>query len=83
MKVVMQTRITPVMTVYDSETPESGPSGNSSSVQSLLDLLKPVIQLQDDQGQPILKTGEFYPSLFPLIVLFAVLVVGYLIFRRS
>lgn len=82
MKVVFQTRLTPIMTVYDSEQPDSAPSDSSPTLRLLLRFLKPVIQLQDDQGNPILKTGEFYQSLFSLIVFLAVLAVGYLILRR-
>ena len=83
MKVVLQTRITPIITVYDSQQPDTAPSDSTFSSRSLLRLLRPVVQLQDDQDRTLLKTGDFYPSLFPLIVLLAVVMVGYLIFRRS
>ena len=82
MKVLVQTRISPIMTVYDSQQPEPSNPGKSSALRTLRRFLKPVIQLQDDSGSPILATGDFYPSLFPLLVLFAVILIGYLIFRR-
>lgn len=75
MKVIFQTKITPEMTVYDS----SAPSGIGKTIMNLLD---PVFAVQDDSGNTIYQSGEFYESYFPYIAALAIAGVAYMVFRR-
>ncbi len=65
MKVLVQTKITPRLTVYDSKAPKS-PTGNAIK-DAALRFFDPVIAVTDDRGNVLYQTGDFYESRFPLI----------------
>jgi hypothetical protein len=55
MKILAQTSITPVVTVYDANN-----QIQDSPISSLVKkLLQPVVQVQTDDGQVLYSTGEF------------------------
>ncbi len=65
MKVLVQTSLTPVLTVYDSSAPSSGGIDFKK-------ILKPVVQVADDNGNVIYSNGDFYtPWLFYGLIILA------------
>jgi hypothetical protein len=56
MKIYAQTAFTPKMLVYDSTLPDTA-GGMGKAVKAIV---RPVIQVTDDSGTPMYKTGEFY-----------------------
>ena len=85
MKILLQTNLTPVLTVYDSQKEEDLEPSDGPSFKSIYHFLRPVVQLHGDEGSVIYKTGDFYSSaLFytPVVLFGVVLIVAYLIARR-
>ena len=78
MKVTVQTRLSPPVTVYDGSEESSGAG------KAIKDFLSPVITVTDDQGNMIYQMGESYESSwFPLIGIgVAGFLVAILIIRR-
>ena len=77
MKILTQTKLTPVMTIYDSTAPDTG----AGSV--VKDFLQPVISVQTDDGNVIYATGDFYESYFPIVAGVVGAVILGLIIRRA
>jgi hypothetical protein len=76
MKVFVETKITPIMTVYDSSAPATQ-GGIGKAIRSAL---SPVVAVTDDDGNVLYQSGDFYPSLFPYVAigvaLLLILVIG-------
>ena len=63
MKVYLQTRLTPMMAVYDSE---AEPSEIGTAIRGFL---SPYIVLTDNEGYILYDYGEKTESLFPLLII--------------
>lgn len=67
MKVYVQTSLTPQMKVYDTNAPAT--SEDTGIVKSFRKFLNPVVQVQDDSGGILYKSGDFYePVVFYVIM---------------
>jgi hypothetical protein len=79
MRVVVETKLTPAMTIYDSTVQATGKGG-------VMKFLDPVVAVTDDNGNVLYQSGEFYESLFPYVAAGAGIAAGiilYLIFREK
>lgn len=77
MKVVLQTRFTPILTVYDSDAPPS-----TISKKIALQVLKPVVAVTDGNDNVYYKTGDFYPSAFRYVAISALIALGWFVIKR-
>ncbi len=80
MKVLVQTKLTPAITIYDSSARDD-PNG-SAIKKAATKFLDPVVAVTDDRGNVLYKSGDFYQSYFPVIAGAVLIGVAYIILRR-
>jgi hypothetical protein len=69
MKVYVQTTLTPQMKVYDTSTPTDASSEDSGIGKTIRNMLKPVVQVTDDNDTILYKSGDFYEPVVSYILL--------------
>ena len=86
MKIVAQTNFFEPITVWDADNPHP-PAPSSPIKAKLLEIIKPVVQVQSKDGSIIYKTGDFYEPVGMYWLLgFATVLIGgtiYLLNMRS
>lgn len=80
MKVLVQTRLTPILTIYDTEAQSAG--GGSLSYNAVRTVLKPVIAVTTDDGSVLYKTENFYPSYYSYLPYIGIAIAAYFVYRR-
>lgn len=81
MRILAQTSISPIITVYDTITANEP---DSPAAKVMKKILAPVVQVQGDDGTVIYKTGEFYnPIGFYVLVGLTIFFIGSYLFKKK